>query len=434
MIREATDPDEVERLLAGWEEVVERCNEAGHIDGVIPLRMHTDDGDVIGRVEEHIVRGLRQRLPAAALRTTQRSGTTWLDAQTGAIQAEHEWPPMVSEWPPGKLCDWCLAWPASKQLVVGAGDDRERRALCLDCQLREEHAGYATSSREDLAPSTERDLLEQWEKRHPERPMTVPDTFEALAVLGEEHDNTHVATVHADGNAIGTLRKAISKAMAEGRGTGFNLPAAIEHATWSALVDALDATTHPDTVTLPVIAHLVGGDDLLISLPAHRAWEFTHTLQSRFTTYLAQSLADAGLQQIAAPTISSAVVFHHRQSPLSQAADLAAELLKSAKKRYRGRAAALAWQDITRDGPQPLRDREALRLDTMHDSWSALDMLASCSASSLANLAGLARDGDPERLSEYAARVKVDDTVRPFTAGPLNLTDALGMVRWWRTA
>lgn len=433
MIRRATDPEAITALLSRWQDVVQRCEEAGHIDGVVPLRLHTDDPATVRCVEQHIVRHLRAHLPAAPVRTSYWRGSSWLDAHdVDSPDEEHDWPPAVAEWPPAKQCDWCRTWPASVKRVVGANEDRQEKALCTDCLAREKCAGYATSSTEALAPGTERDLLERWEKRWPQRPATVPDNSGELAKLGEQHDNTHLATIYADGNAIGQFGKQLRAAQRTSRGRGFELPAAIEHATWEALLEAIESTTDNEATVLPITAHFVGGDDVLISIPAHRAWTFARTMQEKFTRVLADSLEESGLGKITAPTVSTAVVFHHHASPLATAVDLADELLQNAKKEHRGRAAALAWQDITHDGPQPL-SRPSLRLDALTEAWTDLHALAELGGSARANLAALARSGDRNALQEHAERLQLDGLVQRFTENTVAIGDALGMVRWWRT-
>ncbi|MGJ7908501.1 Cas10/Cmr2 second palm domain-containing protein [Actinopolyspora sp. H202] len=434
MIREATKPAKIDELLTGWQDIVERCTEAGDVDGVVPLVMHSEAPEAVSRVEDHVTTHLRSLLPGASLRTELRAGKYWLEAQNGPVRAEREWPAVVAEWPPGKQCDWCRTWPASRQRMVGAKEKRELKSLCPDCLLREEHAGYSTSRRQEMAPGTERDLLKGWEDRPPQRPMAVPDTSQVLAELGERRDNTHLATVYADGNAIGGLGDEVREAQDRGRGTTFKLPASIEHATWSALLDAVETITDDDATMLPVIAHLIGGDDVLVSVPAHRAWAFAHTLQTRFSEYLGARLAEADLAGITTPTISTGVVFHHHKSPLSSAIDLAEEHLKRAKKEHRGLTAALAWQDVTHDGPLPVHDRPSVSVEDLAASWPELSRLADCGGSARANLAALARDGGHAELMRHAERIGLDELVRRLIDGPVSLEHAVGMTRWWRTA
>jgi hypothetical protein len=430
MIREATGRENVANLLTGWENVATRCEEAGHIDGVIPLQLHTDDPGEIARIERYLTRELREKLPAASFRSSRREGETWLAAQDGEGR-ERDWPAPTAEWPPGRRCEWCRNWPVGQNLRLPGGDEK---GLCVDCLLRHPQAGYQSGGRDELLPGTELDLLTRWGDRFEDRAMRVPVTFEDLARLGEVNDNTHLATIHADGNNIGELGKEIHKQRNKGRGTEFDLPKEISDATWNGLLDGLKRVTDDAAEVLPAIAHLVGGDDVLITLPAHRAWMFCGVFQRSFTEGLRKRLGATGLRLTEAPSTSVGIVFHHFQRPLSQAADLAQQLLDQAKWDHQGKTAALAWLDTTHDGPQPLPDRPSLVLDELDKMWDRLDELTEYSASRRANLAGLTRIGDPDRLKAHARRLGLDDIVGRFAGQPLDLGNALGMVRWWRKA
>lgn len=203
MIRRATDPETIDSLLAGKQHLAQRCAEAGHIDGVVPLQLHSDDAETTAWAEQHVIRHLRELLPGASLHTSLRRGTDRQQSQhSGTTVREREWPPVVSEWPPGKQCDWCHVWPACQHRETGSGADKKWEALCPDCLGRDDNAGYATSSKQDLVPGTEHELLERWEKQDFGTPAKVPDKFPELVTFGPPEDNTHLATVYADGNAI----------------------------------------------------------------------------------------------------------------------------------------------------------------------------------------------------------------------------------------
>ncbi len=435
MIREATMSKAVDTLLTDFTSVVRRNAAYGDIDGVIAVELLRDEA--VDDVERYVVRYLRERLPAAPLRSTHWEGRDSLDAHAADEPVvTRDWPAPVSEWPVSKPCDWCRSWPASRTVWVGAGDDSEQQQLCEDCRRRHQHAGYTTSKIAKLQPGVEHDLLKHWGDRN--SGLRLPETFEELALLGKENDNTHLATIHADGNAVGRLNKQLGDLQQKDTATTFDLPAAIEHATWSALLAAIKTMSADVDETMPIIAHLVGGDDVLVSVPAHEAWWFTRTLQTTFQKILADELSDAGLAGLPVPTVSAAVVFHHRSSPLSAAVDLAGELLSHAKEQHRGKRASLAWQDITHDGPHPLHhqvpdQRQAPTLDMLFDAWAGLDSLAELGASARANLAVLASDNDLERLKSHAERLGLWGLVQRFLEGPIFLKDALGMVRWWRT-
>lgn len=434
MIREATKPETVDTLLTDFTDVAERNAAYGNIDGVIALKLLRDDA--VDDVEQYIVRNLREWLPAASLRSTRWEGPDSLGAHAADEPvASRDWPPPVSEWPVSKPCDWCRSWPASRTAWVGAGEDSKQQQLCEDCRRRHQHAGYATSTTARLQPGVERDLLKRWREQNGSE-IVVPETFQELALLGKENDNTHLATIHADGNAVGRLNQQLRDLQRNDTARSFDLPAAIERATWSALLAAIESMSADVDETMPIIAHLVGGDDVLVSVPAHEAWWFTRTLPTTFEQTLADELADAGLADLPVPTVSAAVVFHHHSSPLSVVVDLAGQLLSHTKEQHRGKRASLAWQDITHDGPHPLHhqepdQRQAPALDMLVYAWSDLDSLAELGASARANLAVLASDSDREPLKRHAERLGLWELVQRVDRR-IALKDALGMVRWWR--
>src|SRR5690606_41215579 len=125
-----------------------------------------------------------------------------------------------------------------------------------------------------------------------------------LPLLGKENDNTHLAPVDADGNAVGKLNKELRDLRRNGIGTNFDLPQAISNSTWSALLAAIEEMSAGTDEMMPVIAHLVGGDDVLVSIPAHEACWFTRTLQSTFHNALAAVLADTVLAGVPVPTVA----------------------------------------------------------------------------------------------------------------------------------
>lgn len=437
MIREATDPDAVKVILTEISHLAERNDKAGHIDGVVPLKLTGDDDATVARVENHVIRYLREKLPSASLMSKRFDGDDTIAAHATLATFEHEWPPSVSEWVLGKQCDWCRSWPASKPAT---DNDNETVELCADCLLRHGYyAGFATADPNGpQQPGTERDLINRWEGRSGSR-ARVPDYFDELAKLGKSSDNTHLATIHADGNAVGLLTSKLRDQQQQGLATDFDLPSAIEHATWTGLLTALEPMNRTvlsdgGVETLPIITHLVGGDDILVSVPAHEAWPFLDVMQTAFAEAMREVLVPAALHEHS-PTLSASVVFHHRTSQLSAAVDLAGELLDDAKKQHRGKRAAVAWQDITHDGPHVVQ-RPSISLDTLKKYWSALETLAKMGGSALATLSKLDRRDTldtPQKLRQHADRLGIWSDVEPFTTGEgPNVSDAVGMVRWWK--
>lgn len=411
MVTEATATeatDGIANLLAGRATL---NPETGKVDGVVSLLL-TDRADA-SRLADDVLAHLRRKLPAASLVAKYYEGDTYTRSRR-AVMWEREWLAAVAEWPLAKPCDWCRSWPAGPDKVQNDYQDgRPSRAEkhCVDCARRGTNAGYATSGH--AVPGTERRLLELIPGR------TVPDTFVELAemALGQVRDDTHLATVYADGNAIGDYMKR--------HGYPSDAPQKIDTATWDAVCAAVAVIDKGLPARLPVIPHLVGGDDVLVSIPGHGAWAFTLALVTAF---------GAAFTGAGAPTLSAGVVIHHRSEPLSDVVDLAGTLLKAAKRGHPGRA-AIGWQSITHDGPTPAR-RAPHSAGVWQRHWAALAALSAESASQRQELATLSRhirEGLPaDELDRHLRRMGLAEIVAPFRQlGGVDLEEALGIARWW---
>ena len=89
-----------------------------------------------------------------------------------------------------------------------------------------------------------------------------------------------------------------------------------------------------------MIVHIVGGDDVLVTVPASGGWTFTRAFLTAFETVLENERL----------TASAGLVFHHYTQPFDIVTGLASELLKAAKTLTKGTASSIAWQDTTQDG------------------------------------------------------------------------------------
>lgn len=407
LISRAGDPNEITGILG---DLPARINhEAGRIDGVVALELL--DTSRATQVERTVVGHLRRQLPGVSLAVKHYRGETYDEARADGPKHEREWPAPVFDWPAGRPCQWCGMWPATPN-----DQDSEQNRLCRECVQRREIAGAATNPRKP--PYAEVELLQRLGAR-----LEIPDQLDHLAQLDIGNE---VALVYADGNGIGAFIRHVFDA---GKPDDFELAKTIDDATWHALVTAVTAI-HDADAQLPVIPHLVGGDDVLVSVPARRAWVFTDTLLAEFTGRIGDATRNLGVRSL--PTLSAGVVFHHWKVPLFLVNERAKELLRRAKVHTSGRAAALAWQDVTHDGREPVR-RPALRHDVLRTCWDALTGLAAQPASAKYRLSELARahGENSDELTAHAHRLGIDDVLVPFREGPISLTDALGMVRWW---
>ncbi|MGH3692486.1 MAG: Cas10/Cmr2 second palm domain-containing protein [Pseudonocardiaceae bacterium] len=431
MITRATHGDAVTQCLGDLPAT--EHHEAGAVDGVISVRL--DDAELTTEVTGRLVGHLRSALPAAVIVATYRDGSNYADAVAGDTDerrlARHL--PVCAEWPAAKRCDWCNIWPASAVIIDGAGEDARNREVCLDCDRRDEAAGRSTQ--EGWKPLAEMRLRRHLADRPGSGPSReLPTNFEQLASLGPiPGERNHVATVLADGNAIGKLIAGLRQSAGAGGDSQVlrEAPRTIDNATWAALTGAANKIDTTDAAAWRIIPHLVGGDDLLVSVPAHSAWEFVRTYLSIFGEKVS-SLATNGL----VPSASAGVVFHQIKDPFSVVADLGHDLLESAKKEHLGRSAALCWQSITHDGSARAPRRRSITLDGLHGSWDALTRFAQVSKSQRQVLARALRDD--RGIGSQLDRVLSGDepmrsVVEPFlgTDPPIPLQQAIGMVAWW---
>ncbi|MBA8825288.1 hypothetical protein FHX42_002639 [Saccharopolyspora lacisalsi] len=427
MISRATEREEIEKALALVEGLAEINEVAGQVDGVVSLQLLTGSKDGIRQVEEAVASHLRQHLPAASLQATYWRGETYLDARTGDPVAERDWPAPVAEWPPGRPCQWCRTWPATE--VVGVGDDGQETALCADCLLRNDPRNSGRNTSRRRIPRAERELR----KRLGDETAPLPDEFQVLARQGPNDDNTHLATLHADGNAIGKFIRQVRGKQRKSPGTSLNVAQLLDEATWQALVSAVQSV-HQGREKLPVIPHLVGGDDVLVSVPVHDGWRFAEELQHSFDQHLQRFSSELATTL---PSLSVGLVIHHETTPFSTVVELAESLLGKAKQEHRGDRAALAWQDITNEGPTPT-GRPSVPHSALRQQWEALRELAGLTPSTRSRLAQLQRavrkgeGGATEARDEHVGRRGLHSAVGPFVSGnAMDLLDALGMVRWW---
>ncbi|MFC7617296.1 hypothetical protein ACFQV2_31605 [Actinokineospora soli] len=418
LIREATDPARVMADIPGLGEIAAVNTDAGQVDGVVALRLLADGDADAERAEWAVAEHLRARLPAASLRAVHLRGDSYAAARAAdTVLAQREWVPMVPEWPAGKPCDWCRTWTASQ--MVKTAD--EHIGLCRDCLARRVAAGSTVSTRAGRAPGTERDLLARLDTA-----ARVPNDFTELAELGPpgEHTRGHPARRRQRHRPLRHRRPHPLP--------GFPVAATISEATWSALLAAIAAITPAHATVLPMVAHFVGGDDVLVSVPAHQVWRFLAALLPAFAEH---TTTDRRLRKVTAPTLSAGVVVHHRAEPLSTVADLAWRLLTAAKQDHRGQHAAIGWQSVTHDGTDRIT-RPSLPVADLAARWPDLARLAALPGSARARLGELClaerRGAAPHRLDAHAERLGIGETTAPFRGhGGIALDDALALTRWW---
>jgi len=265
-----------------------------------------------------------------------------------------------------------------------------------------------------------------------------PKDFEDLAKRGAVRTGdapTELALVFADGNRIGKMiQEWLDRGGTAADDASVPVPksaivVALDHATKSAIVAATRLTFRPwlDVPEAPpVLVHLAGGDDVLVSVPAAYGWTFARNLSAAFTEACGRpqpasvnpqatpgpdGLVTNPLQlafgEGQLPSISIGLVFHHNSHPIADVIDKAESQLHHAKRAFSGREAAIAFHDLTSDGeaapaqewsrPDP-PGRPAVKAMTLSAAASTIDALTRTSRAHRATLLQLlreCRDGDP---------------------------------------
>jgi hypothetical protein len=178
-----------------------------------------------------------------------------------------------------------------------------------------------------------------WERL---RPRDFEDIGEASSRSG------YIGLVYADGNAMGRLVQELDDADTAGEFSRI-VDSCIRHACYTALEQVLaaevqvirEASQDHIPSRLPADILLLGGDDMLVVLPADRALCFAQAAMQQFTEAARKEIAKLGppvrtffeerLPPGHGPTISCGVAFGRDSYPFYLLLDLAEELLRQAK-------------------------------------------------------------------------------------------------------
>ncbi|WP_411129743.1 Cas10/Cmr2 second palm domain-containing protein [Streptomyces sp. x-19] len=456
----ATADAAIQEVVEGLAEV---NPEAGKADGVVSLRFPMEAGDEregrVRRLQDLVFAHLRKALPGAEFHSIWGAGESYLAVHARILQPKvrhgqvrHDLPP-AAEFPLAVPCRMCHTDPAVGVEPLPDGS----QMLCLDCSMRN------VTRRQTVA-----------DDRSPEGRLLrgiglapAPDEFTDLAALGSKASGrNHLATVAVDGNAFGVFFKALADEGSrdeELRTAKTEISCALSDATRAALETAtLELPLTVEREQLCVVPHVVGGDDVLVSLPADQAWWFTLTFLEEFGRLVREATAEVldklnklragqpGLPELEPPTASAGVVFAHVRHPLNLLAESAGQRLSEAKRVFGGRQASVQWLDLTADGPEapahlPLA-LSVLRSEGRGQTPAAvaLSRLVKVPASHRARLTEALRGGGPLTAAAIADRVGHLDAIRPFIppsprhdqppAAGIGLGAALGLARWWPCA
>lgn len=408
-------------------------SEAGDVDGVVNLRLHAGDEALSKSVTRDVLAHLRGELPAVDWSVGVAEAADYFSAYPALNRSRADGtyspaPAATAELPFARPCQTCGLDPGSATRKRPGGDV----LVCRDCATRADAAGRASGSQRH-EPASSR-LLRGWltSAQLCATDARFPADFEALADLDGA---THIATVYADGNALG---QAFGAAKSGAKKSA--LAQAIRDATRDGAVAAVRAITETaDEDVIPIVAHTIGGDDLLVSVPPHRAWRFTRTYLEVFASTMASRMEEVfGPQRHARPkpiTASAGIVHAHRSFPIGLQIEAAEGAMRLAKYREGPDTAAVAWLDVTADG----------HLATAHGPWQLSDLLKRWSdldalyratpASQRSRLLRLLEDefsDQVRRLDLKEARaVGTGWGGRPETLDEARVKQALRIVRWW---
>jgi CRISPR RNA silencing complex Cmr2 subunit-like protein len=414
---------------------VARNPEAGHADGVITVTVPDGQAPAIAA---RLVQYLREEIPAADLQASWAQAASYLEYRRARPQPGSTLLalPPAADFPLTRTCASCRVDPCAQP------------EMCADCVARDAAAGrrstrpspsrHATDDAEPDALGTERAVLAAVNQRTGLHLRPVRDMND-LARLGDRDGNrNHVATVALDGNGMGGFFAALTSQ--EDIGLKKRISPEISAATRSALAGAAASIVRQDDERLPVVPHVLGGDDVVVSVTAERAWLFTSAFQAGFSHALTEAATRLSLQDDVTrllPTMSAGVIFAHASFPYARAVRLAEDALRQAKQDTGGARPAVAWLDVTVDGEQPPSWRRTLTQEALEGHRADLIALAGISRSgrqALARLLGAATEEEGRAAGLVWARRNGQAAVTGLlNQAPITeLRNLLALTRWWR--
>jgi hypothetical protein len=437
MIVRATSDEAVKDWIQGTGlSGVARNPEAGHADGVVAL---TVPGGQAPDVARRLLLHLRAQIPAADLEASWADAATYVEFRRAGPRPEDvrlALPP-VADFPLAETCEFCRMDPCA-----------QARGPCADCTARGASTGRrrarpgaqqpGTAEDEPDALGTERTVLDAVNQRTGGDLRPVADLNDLARLGGAQGNRNHVATVALDGNGMGAFFAAI--ASHQDTGLKQRISPEISAATRSALIRAAALVVRDSDRRLPVVPHILGGDDVVVSVTADRAWQFTREFLTAFSDAMETAAGRLALPEEVTrqlPSMSAGVVFAHASFPYARAVHLAEDALRLAKRDTHGSVSAIGWLDVTVDGEQPPPWRRTLTQAGLEGRAPDLAALAGISASGRQALARLLAAASEEEAGAAAlvwARRNGDAVVPGLLAqcDVRNLRNLVALTRWWR--
>ncbi len=314
--------------------------------------------------------------------------------------------PACADNPFGRPCELCGVDLAERTETI----DNKKVSLCRDCSKR-------SRGRRDSRTRLESQLSDDFEG------AKVPDDMNALAELGRDRRgiNNHVATVFVDGNRLGAVFSAVKTHALETSQSDLmyavrrsaEVSKRIGAAIKVGLGDATREIFDPTTRKLPVIPHVVGGDDILVSVPASLALPFVRVLMSTIDAHIncEDGSVVAGLPE-ARFYSGAGVVISQASYPFRALVTLVEEQCSLAKKDWAGEVSAVSFLDLTADGPRRPPGRYSWPIAWLNAMWDDLDQVANIQPSARSELRRIVTDNSVhpsdrrQFLREFQRRTK----------------------------
>lgn len=456
------------------------------IDGVVSLRAKNGDTESAHQVQaaaQELALAIRDRLPGLTITvrhiTSDARYAELLTPKSKGLWASETWYPLTDEVPVVRLCDECRFSVAVSEVK----DHEVRLKLCDDCARRhggkdrwrkstmtrgtkkrtqtsdEQAVGAASPARQDDEAYPSRFTAESWLLRRLNEgrtKMLMPsEDFEELGQVerpkdeeselrGRTHEGNHIALIFADGNGMGGLFDALMASAAQETEADStkrvrDVSKEIKKATSEALLTATKSILFDSDTVCPVVPHINGGDDVLVSVTADRAWEFLNT----FLNALSGGFQGLGTQQRPL-SMSAGMVICKAEYPLANQSELAEELMRRAKSRVFGQGWSFAWLDVTHDGPEA-GAHGVWTLDELRQRTPAIEHLRGAMAAHGESALGAVLTADSQsratKLAHLARRMQVvSEFLRLVGVDPVDITDEQvarihdiqSIGRWWR--
>jgi len=281
--------------------------------------------DDFAKTVRHGERGLRRAKDARlglASYAPNATGRWTLEGHRSAWQ--------LASGPYSRFCPSCGVGPASRR------DPRRGEWVCVPCALKrreidrlrrdmrgDKDEGLALNGDSFFGASFVKYARQQWPQASWDK-AAFPPHLEALGQMSRPEN--YVGFVYADGDAMGQLLHSLRTEDEYAR-----VSQALTEATRVATFQALGAHLCPRDGIAPFEVTMIGGDDVILIVAAHRALEVALTYSRTFTSGVYERTGHR-------VTASVGIVLAHASQPILYLERRASELLRLAKRARKGEA------------------------------------------------------------------------------------------------